>query len=237
MNNLTENSIRKAKILEKQYKIYDGDGVFLLIHPNGSKYWRMKYTFDGKSKLASFGVWPGVSLKEARERRHEAKQKIKSGINPVEEKRKNKQLQQMQSTNKGNNEYLQAKESNNVFYQWLRLLSPQKKRIETQASLQLLKSNVFDNVDRKPFSMLNKEELNKILGNIYVNRRDLFQIIWNFYLSFPILNIAVLFLMLLYVMDFFPALLTTVLYFILTVCTAVVFGLWEEKRCRNSSGI
>ena len=72
MNKLTENSIRKAKILEKQYKIYDGDGMFLLIHPNGSKYWRMKYTFDDKSKLASFGVWPGVSLKEARERRHEA---------------------------------------------------------------------------------------------------------------------------------------------------------------------
>ena len=39
----------------------------------------MKYTFDGKSKLASFGVWPGVSLKEARERMHEAKQKIKMG--------------------------------------------------------------------------------------------------------------------------------------------------------------
>ena len=67
MNKLTENSIRKAQILEKQYKIYDGEGMFLLIHPNGSKYWRMKYTFDGKSKLASFGVWPGVSLKEARE--------------------------------------------------------------------------------------------------------------------------------------------------------------------------
>ena len=97
MNKLTENSIRKAQILEKQYKIYDGDGMFLLIHPNGSKYWRMKYTFDGKSKLASFGVWPGVSLKEARERRHEAKQKIKMGINPVEENRKNKQLQQRQS--------------------------------------------------------------------------------------------------------------------------------------------
>ena len=80
MNKLTEISIRKAQILEKQYKIYDGDGMFLLIHPNGSKYWRMKYTFDDKSKLASFGVWPGVSLKEARERRHEAKQKIKMGI-------------------------------------------------------------------------------------------------------------------------------------------------------------
>ena len=233
MNKLTENSIRKAQILEKQYKIYDGDGMFLLIHPNGSKYWRMKYTFDGKSKLASFGVWPSVSLKEARERRHEAKQKIKMGINPVEEKRKNKQLQQKQSTDKVNNESVQEKESSAESNEWLRLLSSQGKGRKFEASLQLLKSNVFDNAGRKPFSLLDKQELNEILGNIYRNRRDLFQIIWDFYLSFPILNIAVLFLLLLIVMDFFPALLTTMLYFILTVCTAVAFGLWEEKKVQE----
>ena len=193
----------------------------------------MKYTFDGKSKLASFGVWPGVSLKEARERRHDAKQKIKMGINPVEEKRKNKQLQQKVSTVKVNNESVQAKESATVSNQWFRLLSPQGIGRETEASLQLLKSNVFDNAGRKPFSLLDKKLLNEILGNIYRNRRDLFQIIWDFYLSFPILNIAVLFLLLLIVMDFFPALLTTMLYFILTVCTAVAFGLWEEKKVQE----
>ena len=81
MNKLTENAIREAPVREKQYKIYDGDGMFLLIHPNGSKYWRMKYKFDGKSKLASFGVWPGISLKEARKRRNDAKHKIKRGKN------------------------------------------------------------------------------------------------------------------------------------------------------------
>ena len=230
MDKLTESSIRKAQILEKQYKIYDGDGMFVLIHPNGSKYWRMKYTFDGKSKLASFGVWPGVSLKEARESRHEAKQKIKVGINPVEEKRKNKQLQQKESTQKDNSESVQVKESSTVSSQFFRLLSPQVKGRETEASLQLLKSNVFDNAGMKPFSLLDKQELNEKLGNIYRNRRDLFQIIWDFYLSFPILNIAVLFLLLLIVMDFFPALLTTMLYFILTVCTAFAIRLWEEKK-------
>ena len=233
MNKLTENSIRKAQILEKQYKIYDGDGMFILIHPNGSKYWRMKYTFDGKSKLASFGVWPDVSLKEARERRHEAKQKIKMGINPVEEKRKNRQIHQKESTHKDNSESMQAKESSTLSNQWFRLLSPQVKGRETEASLQLLKSNVFDNAGKKPLSLLDKQELNEMLGNIYRNRRDLFQIIWDFYLSFPILNIAVLFILLLIVMDFFPALLTTMLYFILTVCIAVAFGLWEEKKVQE----
>ena len=233
MNKLTENSIRKAQILEKQYKIYDGEGMFLLIHPNGSKYWRMKYTFDGKSKLASFGVWPGVSLKEARERRHEAKQKIKMGINPIEEKRKNKRLQQKLKKVRVSNESVQAKKTPNAYNKWFRLLSPHGKGTEIEASLQLLKSSVFDNAGKKPVSLLDKEELNEMLANIYRNRRDLFRIIWDFYLSFPILNIAVLFLLLLIVMDFFPALLTTVLYFIFTVCTAVAFGLWEEKKVQE----
>ena len=233
MNKLTENSIKKAQILEKQYKIYDGDGMFMLIHPNGSKYWRMKYTFDGKSKLASFGVWPGISLKEARQRRHEAKQKIKMGINPVEEKRKNKQLKQKRSIDKVNNDSIQDNESTTESYKWLRLFTPQRDRRDTEASLQLLKSNVFDNSGRKPFSLQDMNELNKILGNIYRNRRDLFRIIWDFYLSIPILNIAVLFLLLLIILDFFPALLTTMLYFILTVCTAVAFGLWKENKVRE----
>ena len=233
MNKLTETSIRKAKVLEKQYKIYDGDGMFLLIHPNGSKYWRMKYTFDGKSKLASFGVWPGISLKVARERRREAKQKIKLGINPVEEKRKNKLLEQKRTKGKVKYESVQVKEYANVSNKWFRLLSPNGKGRETEASLQLLKSNVFDSSGSEDFSLLDKRELNEIIGNIYKNRRDLFQIIWDFYLSFPILNIAVLFLLLLIVMDFFPALLTTMLYFILTVCTAVAFGLWEEKKVQE----
>ena len=97
----------------------------------------------------------------------------------------------------------------------------------------MLKSNVFENAGGKPFSLLDKQELNEIIGNIYRNKRELFQIFWGFYLSFPILNISVLFLLLLIVMDFFPALLTTMLYFILTVCTAVAFGLWEEKKVQE----
>jgi len=233
MNKLTENSIRKAKIHEKQYKIYDGDGMFLLVHPNGSKYWRMKYTFDGKSKLASFGVWPGISLKEARRKRHEAKQKIKMGINPVEEKRKNKLLKQKRSIDKVKNESVQDNELSADSFQWIRLFTHQGIRRETESSLQLLKLNVFDKSSRKPFSLLDRQELNKILGNIYRNRRDVFQIIWDFYLSFPILNIAVLFLLLLIVLDFFPALLTTMLYFILTVCTSVAFGLWKENKLQE----
>ena len=230
MNKLTENAVSEAAIREKQYKIYDGDGMFLLIHPNGSKYWRMKYTFDGKSKLASFGVWPGISLKEARERRLDAKQKIKSGIDPVEEKRKIKQLQEMTTTVKDNSESFQSDNSLNQSIQWSKLLYPHGKLKETEVSFSLLKSCIFEKNDMKPLSLADKHELIEILSRISRNRSVLYEIIWEFYLSFPILNIAVLFLILLIVMDFFPALLTIVIYFILTVCTAVAFGLWHEKK-------
>ena len=64
MNKLTENVVREAAIGEKQYKIYDGDGMFILVHPNGSKYWRMKYKFDGKSNNP---ITPIVHMKGPKE--------------------------------------------------------------------------------------------------------------------------------------------------------------------------
>ena len=233
MNKLTESSIRKAETSDKQYKIYDGDGMFLLIHPNGSKYWRMKYTFDGKSKLASFGVWPRVSLKEAREMRQDAKQKIKSGINPVEEKRKNKKNKIQQSIDKNKDEKVHNVDSDNSTHKWYKLMTPQGRVKQTAAAMQSLKSFVLSDKSLKPVSSLRKDDLTEILGNIIRNRKDLFNIIWDFYQNIPVLNLAVLFVLLLIVMDFFPALITTILYFSITVCATAAFGLWEEKKMQD----
>ena len=76
-NRLTELSVKQAKPKEKQYKLTDGEGMYLRIYPNGSKYWQLQYWFGGSQKILSFGVWPDVPLKEAREKRFEAKKKIK----------------------------------------------------------------------------------------------------------------------------------------------------------------
>jgi len=230
MNKLTESSIKKAEILEKQYKIYDGNGMFLLVHPNGSKYWRMKYTYDGKSKLASFGVWPKVSLKEARERREEARGKIKIGINPVDEKRKNKQIKNLYSGKNKISEADKGAESFSLLNRLLRRLSTQVKVRETDELLKLLKSILFGHAGKKSVTLFDKEELTELLGNIYRNRSYLFDIIWNIYLSLPVINIAVLFVLLLIIMDFFPALFTTILYFIITVCLSVAYSIWEETK-------
>ena len=59
---LTELGVRKAKSSSIQKKLTDGRGLFLLLHPNGSKYWRMKYRFMGKEKLLAFGVWLYIDL-------------------------------------------------------------------------------------------------------------------------------------------------------------------------------
>ena len=78
-NLLTELSIKQAKPKEKQYKLTDGEGMYLRVYPNGSKYWQLQYWFDGKQKILSFGVWPNISLKEARNKTFASKQKIKEG--------------------------------------------------------------------------------------------------------------------------------------------------------------
>jgi integrase len=66
---LNDLIIRTAKSLEKAYKLSDEKGLFLFVHPNGSKYWRLKYYFLGKEKLLALGVYPEVKLAEAREAR------------------------------------------------------------------------------------------------------------------------------------------------------------------------
>lgn len=89
---LTVNTIRSAQPREKGYKLGDGKGLFLFIHPSGSKYWRLKYRFGGKEKSLSMGVFPEVSLKEARIRRDKARLLIAEGIDPSAKKQQEKLL-------------------------------------------------------------------------------------------------------------------------------------------------
>ena len=94
-NLLTELSIKQAKPNEKQYKLTDGEGMYLRVYPNGSKYWQLQYWFDEKQKILSLGVWPDVSLKEAREERFEARKKIKVGIDPNDKRKESLEAQKI----------------------------------------------------------------------------------------------------------------------------------------------
>jgi integrase len=79
---LKELEARYATKRSKDYKLTDGEGLYLLVRPNGSKLWRFKYRFAGKEKLLSFGQYPGVGLADARLRRAEAKVALGQGLDP-----------------------------------------------------------------------------------------------------------------------------------------------------------
>lgn len=79
---LSDIAIRRAKSEPKPYKLSDGDGLFLLVQPNGAKWWRFKYYFEGKEKSLSLGVYPDVGLADARERRSESRKQLAHGQNP-----------------------------------------------------------------------------------------------------------------------------------------------------------
>jgi integrase len=88
---LTDTAIRSAKPRQKPYKLTDGEGLYLLVNPNGSRWWRFKYRFEGKEKLLSLGVYPDVSAKEARERKQAARNRVANGIDPSAIKQATKQ--------------------------------------------------------------------------------------------------------------------------------------------------
>jgi integrase len=79
---MTDTKARNAKPKNKQYKLFDSDGLFLLISPAGGKWWRFKYRFRGKEKLISLGTYPEVSLSQARGRRDAARKQVADGIDP-----------------------------------------------------------------------------------------------------------------------------------------------------------
>ncbi len=80
--------IRNAQPKAKQCKIGDGRSLFLLVMQNGAKYWRFRYRFLGKQKVLALGVWPEVSLADARAKRDSARRMIVDGIDPMVEKKR-----------------------------------------------------------------------------------------------------------------------------------------------------
>jgi integrase len=96
---LSDAKVRNAKPRIKSYKIADGEGLFLVIMPSGSKYWRLKYFFAGKEKLLALGVYPEISLADARERRAQARKVLAAGNDPGEAKKEAKRLVILKSDN------------------------------------------------------------------------------------------------------------------------------------------
>jgi len=88
---LTAKEIQSAKPRDKEYKLFDGGGLYLAVTPKGGKWWRLKYRFNNKEQRIALGVYPDLSLQEARKLREMYKAQIAEGINPNEKKKAEKE--------------------------------------------------------------------------------------------------------------------------------------------------
>ncbi len=96
---LTDNAVKSAKPAAKLSKLSDGGGLQLWVTPEGGKYWRMAYRFDGKQRLLAFGAYPAVTLKDARASRDNAKRELAVGVDPGQKKKLDKLANEASSVN------------------------------------------------------------------------------------------------------------------------------------------
>jgi len=97
--NLTDTFLRALKATGQVQKKADGGGLYIHVSPTGGKLWRMAYTFGGKQKTLSFGAYPAVSLKDARQKREDAKVQLAQGIDPSAHKQAVKAAVRAEVTN------------------------------------------------------------------------------------------------------------------------------------------
>ncbi len=87
---LTDKEILALKPMARKYKVFDDDGLFLVVHPRGGRYWYLKCHIDSRPHEVAFGTYPTVTLKLAREKRDDARQQLARGLNPKLEKKASK---------------------------------------------------------------------------------------------------------------------------------------------------
>ncbi len=153
---LTDKAIKSFKPLEKQYKKYDEKGLYLLVHPNGSKYWKLKYRFGDKEKTLSISVYPEVSLLEAREKTLESRKKLSNNIDPSEEK----QISKLTSSLNKDNSF------ESIAREWLDKMKGDWTDRHSKSITRRLEIDVFPVIGTRPINEVTAPELLAILKNI-----------------------------------------------------------------------
>jgi integrase len=134
--------------------MYDGRGLYLLLSPNGSRWWRFKYRIDGREKLLSFGVYPDVPLKLARDRREAARQELASGIDPGAKR-------QAEKTAQGDTFEAIARE-------WLTLQEPKLAPATFAKAVWTLETLIFPGLGKRPTAKITAPDLLAVLRKIEV---------------------------------------------------------------------
>ena len=152
---LNAKKVDTAKGKEKTYKLSDGGGLYLQVEPNGSRYWRMKYRFGGKEKRLSFGVYPAVTLAEARQKRDDAKKVLAAGDDPGEVKKAKK----LASKSAG----VVLNPFKEVALEWHRLKSPKWSVGYATDIMEAFEKDIFPHIGLRPIADIKPLELLEVL--------------------------------------------------------------------------
>lgn len=153
---LTDTACRSFKPKEKPYKKADSNGLYLEIMPNGSKYWRLKYRYANKEKRLAIGVYPEISLTEARSKREAARSQLRDGVDPSQAKQ---QFKHQILTNAENNFEAIARE-------WHEHQNERWSKKHAEEILFRLEKDVFPAIGQLPIKDIGPQTLLKNLQTI-----------------------------------------------------------------------
>ncbi len=153
---LSDSSIRTSKPRQKPYKLFDGGGLYLEVAPSGGRWWRLKFRADGIEKRISLGVYPDVGLKQARERRDEARKQLAAGIDPGEHRK----AQKATRAERGANSF------EVVAREWYAKFSPSWAKSHASNIIRRLERDVFPWVGCRPIAEITAPQLLAVLRRI-----------------------------------------------------------------------
>jgi integrase len=154
---LTDVQVRNAKPRDKEYKITDGSGLYLLVTPTGGKIWRFDYRLNDKRKTLSFKSYPEISLADARQRREDARKLVANGVDPGEIKKAQKAIEQAR-----------AETFKTVTLEWYDQKKPEWSDNHAERLLRRLELDIFPYIGDKPIADIRTPELVNLLERVAV---------------------------------------------------------------------
>ena len=156
MQKLNNTHIRNAKAQNKAYKLTDGEGLYLLVTPQGSKHWRLRYRLAGKENVFAIGSYPAIGLKEAREEKTAAKKLISKGINPVHQRK----LEKIRQTHEHANSF------DAVAKEWLKNQAENWTPRTIQQRKSILERDVYPEIGTLPIKQVTPAHVLAILKKV-----------------------------------------------------------------------
>jgi integrase len=153
---LTIKEIDNAKPKAKPYKLADGQGLYLEVMPTGAKYWRLKYRIAGKEKRLAFGVYPEVRPQEARDKAKDARDLIRAGTDPSQERKANKRAAQLAGANT----------FEVIAHEWLEGRKSHVEPAQHLKTLARMDNDVFPWLGKRPITEIDAPEILAVLRRI-----------------------------------------------------------------------